>query len=83
MHGGMTASMCDMTMGILARYMKKSANCVTVHLDVEYMRGIPSDDNVYVTAGVEKVGKTIYFMSAKVYRASDGKLAAGAHATFM
>lgn len=83
MHGGMTASMCDLTMGILARYMKGSIKCVTVHLGVDYMRQIPSGDNVIVEAKVEKEGKKVFFMSARVYRVSDGKLSATANATFM
>ena len=83
LHGGMTASFCDLTMGILARYFKGSVDCVTVHLAIEYMRGIPSDEEIMVEAKAEKTGRNVFFMSAKVYRQSDGKLVASASAEFM
>lgn len=83
MHGGMVASVCDMTMGILARYVKGTNNCVTVSLNVEYMRGISSEEDITVEAEVEKAGRNIIFLSAKVYRISDGKMAARANATFI
>lgn len=83
MHGGMTAALCDMTMGFLARYFKGSASCVTIHLGVEYVRGILPKGDVTVKAVAEKTGRNIYFMSAKVFRSSDGELAAFATAEFM
>ena len=82
-HGGMLASVCDMAMGILARYMKGSADCVTVSLGVDYMRKVPADVDLLVESRVEKAGRNVYFMSARVYRMSDLKLAVTANATFM
>ncbi|MGN0290424.1 MAG: PaaI family thioesterase [Lachnospiraceae bacterium] len=83
MHGGMIASICDLTMGILVRYIKGSASCVTVHLGMEYMRGIPPTSDVVVQATAEKTGRNMYFMTAKVYRSDDGKIAASSSAEFM
>lgn len=82
-HGGMIAAISDLTMGILVRYIKGSASCVTVHLGIEYMRGIPSKGDIIVEATAEKTGRNIYFMAAKVYRFNDGKLAATASAEFI
>lgn len=83
MHGGMIASVCDLTMGILARYLKGSVNCVTVSLGVDYLRGIPADGDVIVEAKAEKAGRRVIFLTARVYRLPDRKLAATANATFM
>lgn len=82
-HGGMIAAVCDLTMGILVRYIKGAASCVTVHLGMEYMRGIPSTGDIIVEATAEKTGRNLYFMTAKVYRSDDGKPAASASAEFM
>lgn len=83
MHGGMIASACDMTMGILVRYVKGTNNCVTASLNIDYMRGISAEEDITVEAVAEKTGRNITFLSAKVYRMSDGKMAARASATFM
>lgn len=83
MHGGMIASVCDMTMGLLSRYVKGTNKVVTVSLNIDYLRGISADEDIMVEAKVEKAGKNIVFLSAKVYRMSDVKMAASAMATFM
>ena len=83
MHGGAIAAACDLTMGVLARYIKGSSASVTVHLAVEYVRGIPGDDELVVEAQAEKNGKTMHFMTAKAYRVSDGELAAFSTGEFM
>lgn len=83
MHGGMIATVCDLTMGLLACYVKGSFSCVTVHLGMEYLRGISSESDVIVEARVEKAGRNLLFMSAKVYRLPDREVASIASAEFM
>ncbi|MBQ6386495.1 MAG: PaaI family thioesterase [Lachnospiraceae bacterium] len=83
MHGGIIASLSDMSMGLLARYFKGSSECVTVHLGVEYLHGIAPESDVIVECKAEKVGKRVIFLTSKVYVAESGKLAAIATAEFM
>lgn len=83
MHGGMVAAICDLTMGLLVRYFKEMQACVTVHLSTEYARGVTMTGDVLVKATLEKAGRNIYFATAKVYRTSDGQMAALASAEFM
>ena len=83
MHGGMIATFCDLTMGLLSRYYKRSQSCVTVHLSVEYARSVSPEGDVMVKATMEKAGRNIYFTSAKAFRCTDNCVAALATAEFM
>ena len=83
MHGGIIASLSDMSMGLLVRYFKGSSECVTVHLGVEYLRGIAPESDVIVECKAEKAGKRVIFLTSKVYVAEGGKLAAIATAEFI
>ena len=83
MHGGMIATFCDLTMGLLSRYYKRSQSCVTVHLSVEYARSVPPVGDVLVKATMEKAGRNVYFTSAKAFRCTDNSTAALATAEFM
>ena len=83
MHGGMIASVCDLTMGLLSRYYKRTHSCSTIHLGIEYARGVSPEGNVIVKAVMEKAGRNVFFTSAKVYRSTDDCLAALATAEFM
>ncbi len=83
MHGGVTATICDITMGVLFRYLKGTSAGVTVHMSVDFTRGIPGDGFVTVTAKAEKTGRNIHFLTAWLYRSSDGELAAFASGEFV
>lgn len=82
-HGGIIATGCDVTMGMLLRYLRGYETGVTVALNMRYMRGLSGDDSFIVQAKADKEGRTVYFISASVYRASDRQLAATASAEFM
>lgn len=82
-HGGIIAAGCDVTMGMLFRYLRGRETGVTVALNLRYMRGLPEEDSFTVQARADKEGRNVYFISAGVYRASDHQLAAAATAEFM
>lgn len=83
LHGGMIATICDLSMGLLTRYYKGYGTCVTVHLSVEYTRDVPAESDLLVKAVMEKGGKNVFFTSARAYRTTDNKLAAVTTAEFM
>ncbi|MDY6285945.1 MAG: PaaI family thioesterase [Lachnospiraceae bacterium] len=82
-HGGIISSGCDLAMGMLTRYLKRRNDCVTVQMQMQFMRPVTGKGNFLVKAKSDKAGRNLYFMSARVYRSSDAELAALASAEFM
>ena len=70
-------------MGMLTRYLKRRNDCVTVQMQMQFMRPVTGKGNFLVKAKSDKAGRNLYFMSARVYRSSDAELAALASAEFM
>lgn len=83
LHGGLLTTACDMTMGMLGRFYKESASCVTVQLNMAFFRSIDRGDEFTVEAHVEKLGRTLLFLSARVMDSVTGKPAGEAAAVFM
>ena len=83
MHGGIMATVLDITLGQLVRYCTKQAACVTVSLSVDYLRGAVAGDTVLVEACADKVGRRLTFLHASIASKESGKLLATAKATFM
>ena len=57
LHGGITASLLDFTMGILARYCTGGRMTPTVSMDVSYLRAGPTEGAVCMEAGIVKPGR--------------------------
>ena len=57
LHGGITASLLDFTMGILARYCTGGRMTPTVSMDVGYLRAGPTKGAVYMKAKIVKPGR--------------------------
>lgn len=59
LHGGVTASILDMTMGLLCRYFSGGYMTPTISMEVSYLRPAPLDKTLYVRAEVTMRGFTI------------------------
>ena len=82
MHGGIIATTVDLTMGSLTRFYRHTGTISTVTLGLSYMRPVRARGSVTVQARMEKLGRSVAFLSARVFDA-DGRLCVTATASFM
>lgn len=66
-HGGITASILDFTMGLLARYCTTGYMTPTVSMEVSYLRPMPLGKTVYVEAAVTMAGFSVCHVTAKCW----------------
>ena len=83
LHGGMLTAAMDMTLGMLARFSRKTHKVVTVQLSVNFMRPIKIGEAFRVYAKVERAGSRVVFLSGKAYALTEKEAAAEATALFM
>ena len=83
LHGGLMTTCCDMTMGLLIKYLMQTQNSVTVSLTMNFMRSAPAGSSILVTAKAEKQGRRIQFLSSQVFDAESKKQLADCTAVFM
>lgn len=83
LHGGIMTTCCDMTMGLLIKYLMQTQNSVTVSLNMNFMRSAPAGSSILVTAKAEKQGRRIQFLSSRVVDAENKKQLADCTAVFM
>ena len=67
LHGGVTASVLDMTMGLLCRYCSGGNMTPTVNMNVSYLRSGPLDKRLYIRADLTKRGMTICYASGSIW----------------
>ena len=82
MHGGIIATAVDLTMGSLTRFYRHTGTISTVTLGLSYMRPVRARGSVTVQACMEKLGRSVAFLNARVFDA-DGHLCVTATASFM
>ena len=81
-HGGITVAMLDSVMGS-ATHVFTGHLTPTIHIDVSFLRAGPADDEIFVRAKVEKIGRSIIYVSGETWASSaPDKLIATAIATF-
>ena len=66
-HGGITASILDFTMGLLARYCTTGYMTPTVSMNVEYLRPMPLGKTVYVEAAITMAGFSVCHVTARCW----------------
>jgi uncharacterized protein (TIGR00369 family) len=59
LHGGVTASILDMTMGLLCRYFSGGYMTPTIDMSVSYLRPAPLNETLYIQAKVTKPGISV------------------------
>lgn len=66
-HGGVTASILDFAMGLLARYATTGYMTPTISMEVSYLRPAPLNARIYVEAQVSMAGFTVCHVTAKAW----------------
>lgn len=66
-HGGITASILDFTMGLLARYCTTGYMTPTISMDVSYLRPVPLEKTVMVEAQITMAGFSVCHVTAKAW----------------
>ena len=59
LHGGVSATLLDMTMGMLCRYCSGGYMTPTIGVQVDYLRPGPMDRRLYIRAELTKRGRTV------------------------
>ena len=75
LHGGIAASMMDITMGMFAHAFAGGHVCTTTSLSVQYLRPVPKGEHVMVEAKAEFTGRNLINFIAKGMLESSGKTA--------
>lgn len=77
-HGGLIASLADIVMGRLTlRLQEQKRGCVSVTLNIEYLRSAPLGSWLEACATPERVGSSLAFVSCRLL--ADGELVALGH----
>lgn len=84
-HGGMTSTALDTTMGMLAHYYThlNAPTVVTVTMNASFLKPIALGDTFHVKCQLDSVGRTLATVKAEVRLERDNILACIATATFM
>ena len=83
LHGGIYSTALDMTMSVLARYVKKARGTATVQLSVNFIRPINKGETFLITAEADHAGRRSTVIRAELRSGATGKLAATASGVFM
>lgn len=67
LHGGVTASLFDVALGVLCRYYSSSDICPTVHLDVNYLLPIPTNTALCVETHLLRNGNPLCTAEGFIY----------------
>ena len=83
LHGGASATMMDVTMGMLAHALSNGYACVTTGLSIQYLRPVNKGDWIRAEATAEFVGMHMLNFMAKGILEKNGKTAFIAHSGYM
>ena len=67
LHGGVTASALDMTMGLLCRFCSGGYMTPTISMDVQYLRSGSLDRRLYIRAQLTKRGMGICYAVGSIW----------------
>lgn len=81
LHGGILASVADEVMWWAASW-KRASSCVTVELNVKYLKPAPTDQEFELTAQVKREKKRIVEVEGEV-RGKDGQVYAAAWGKYL
>lgn len=84
-HGGITSTALDTSMGMLAHYYThlNAPTVVTVTMNITYLKPICLGDTFHIKCQLDSVGRTLATVKAEVRLERDDILACIATATFM
>jgi len=67
LHGGISASLLDLTMGLLCRYFSGGYMTPTISMDVQYLRSGPLDRKLYIGAELTKRGMGVCYAVGRMW----------------
>lgn len=67
LHGGIIATVIDTVSGILTSYLCNSFVIPTINLSINYHEPATNEENLFVMASADRVGKNLVSISAKAY----------------
>ncbi len=82
MHGGLIATAFDEALGIFALYLNHGKQIVSVNISLNYVKPVPMDGAILITAKVTSLGKKIITISGECHLKSNGLLTNTAIETF-
>ena len=85
LHGGITASVLDLTMGLLCRYCSGGHMTPTIDLNVSYLKPAPYDRKLYIEAEVTRLGFSVCHAVSRMWAesAENTPLATGSASYFV
>ena len=83
LHGGISAAMMDVTMGIFAHAFSGGFACITTSLSIQYLRPVCEGDWIRAEAIAEFTGRHVLNFTAKGILEKNGKTAFTAVASYM
>lgn len=75
-HGGMIATILDMSMGILCHTLAGMRATPTVNLNVQYLNPGKRGDHLLVEVQADKLGRTMIYVTGRAVAESTGKIVA-------
>ncbi|MBM6830077.1 PaaI family thioesterase [Anaerotignum lactatifermentans] len=81
-HGGITSTGFDTSLGMLCHYYASPNILTTVNLSTSFLRPIRLGDTMFFHSKIKSFGRSLVTMDGEVYLKSSGKLAATATGTF-
>ena len=82
LHGGMTASISDRSMGLLCSYFLDGKFTPTINLNMNYILPFMEGEILVIEVKIERLGHHVASTTAKLYRKSDGQCGATATGNF-
>lgn len=83
LHGGMTASLFDMVMGITGHALSEATFTPTVQLQVQYLKPVPLNSALHFTVKITSITKTLITATSEAWVNEDQSiLVATASATY-
>jgi acyl-coenzyme A thioesterase PaaI-like protein len=82
LHGGMTATISDRSMGLVCSYFLDGKFTPTINLSMNYLLPFMKGDLLVIEVKIERLGNHVCSTSAKLYRKSDGQCGATATGNF-
>lgn len=73
LHGGMTATIMDMAMGMLAHTLTGMKSTPTVNLNIQYLSPGKRGENLLVKVSADKLGRSLIYMTGRAYSEQTGK----------
>ncbi|QOX62398.1 PaaI family thioesterase [Anoxybacterium hadale] len=82
MHAGFIAAAFDEALGIFASHLSGGKSTVSINISLNYIKPIPKDDTIMITAKATSLGRTLITVSGECRLKSNGLLTNTALATF-